>query len=177
MIASRTYEEAPVRMTQWLPQRRRWLKGWMQTVLVTLDRRDRSSRHLSWGGGLLVHGLLTGGVVSLMTYPLMFAWPLLLFAMPGLWQRLDTPAFDVLIAFSLFNVGGFVLAALVSSLRGLARIKRLRLALLLPSLPVYYLLMSFATWQALGQLFRAPSKWEKTVHGISKNRRTPAASL
>ena len=97
--------------------------------------------------------------------------------MPGLWQRLDTPAFDVLIAFSLFNVGGFVLAALVSSLRGLARIKRLRLALLLPSLPVYYLLMSFATWQALGQLFRAPSEWEKTVHGISKNRRTPAASL
>ena len=176
MIASRTYEEAPVRLAQWLPQRRRWLKGWMQTVLVTLDRRGRSSRHLSWGAGLLVHGLLTGGLVSLLTYPLMFAWPLLLFVMPGLGQRLDTPAFDVLIAIALFNVGGFVLAALVSALRGLSSIGRLRLALLLPTLPVYYLLMSFATWQALGQLFRAPSTWEKTVHGISQHRRTPAAA-
>jgi cellulose synthase/poly-beta-1,6-N-acetylglucosamine synthase-like glycosyltransferase len=173
MIASRTYEEAPMRLTQWLPQRRRWLKGWMQTVLVILDHRNGKSRYLSWAGRLLVHGLLTGGIVSLMTYPLMFAWPLLLFTMPELWQRLDTPAFDVLIAFSLFNVGGFVLAALVSSLRGLSQIRRLRLARLLPGLPVYYLLMSFATWQALGQLFQAPSKWEKTDHGISRRRRTP----
>ena len=99
-----------------------------------------------------------------------------LLAMPGLWQGLETPAFDALIALSLFNVGGFVVAALVSALRGLSRIKRLRLALLLPSLPVYYLLMSFATWQALGQLFRTPSRWEKTAHGISKARRTPGAS-
>ena len=149
----------------------------MQTVLVTLDRRDRSFRHLSWGGGLLVHGLLTGGIVSLMTYPLMFAWPLVLLIMPGLWQGLDTPAFDVLIAVSLFNVGAFVLAALVSGLRGLSSIGRLRLALLLPGLPVYYLLMSLAAWQALGQLFRAPSAWEKTVHGVSTERRTPAASV
>lgn len=148
----------------------------MQTVLVTLDRRDRSFRQLSWGGGLLVHGLLTGGIVSLLAYPLMFAWPLVLLAAPGLWQGLDTPAFDVLIALSLFNVAGFALAALVSALRGLSRIKRLRLAFLVPALPVYYLLMSFAAWQALGQLFAAPSKWEKTAHGISKGRRTPGAS-
>ena len=176
MIASRTYEEAPLRLAQWLPQRRRWLKGWMQTVLVTLDRRDRSFRHFTWCGALLVHGLLTGGIVSLMAYPLMFAWPLVVFAMPGLWRGLDTPAFHALIALSLINVGGFVVAALVSALRGLSAIGNLRLALLLPTLPVYYLLMSFATWQALGQLFRAPSKWEKTAHGISKNRRTPGAS-
>ena len=32
MIASRTYEEAPVRLAQWLPQRRRWLKGWMRLI-------------------------------------------------------------------------------------------------------------------------------------------------
>ena len=86
----------------------------------------------------------------------------------------NTPAFDVLVAVSLFNVGGFVVAALVSALRGLSSIGQLRLAPLLLSLPVYYLLMSFATWQALGQLFRTPSEWEKTVHGVSKERRTPA---
>ena len=29
-IVSRTYEEAPVTFGQWLPQRRRWIKGWMR---------------------------------------------------------------------------------------------------------------------------------------------------
>ena len=63
--------------------------------------------------------------------------------------------------------------AAISALRGLAAIGQLRLTPLLLSLPVYYLLMSFAAWQALGQLFRAPSAWEKTVHGVSKDRHTP----
>ncbi len=89
----------------------------MQTVLVTLDRRDRSFRHLSWRGALLVHGLLTGGIVLLMAYPLIFAWPLVLLVMPVLWRGLDTPAFHALIALSLINVGGFVVAALVSAKR------------------------------------------------------------
>ena len=34
VIASTTYEEAPERLRDWLPQRTRWLKGWMQTYLV-----------------------------------------------------------------------------------------------------------------------------------------------
>ncbi len=149
----------------------------MQTVLVTLDPRQRSHRRLAWGGWLLVHGLLTGGIVSLMIYPLMFAWPLVLLLMPELWHGLDTPAFDVLIAVSLFNIGAFALAALFSALRGLRAIGKLRLALLLPSLPVYYLLMSLAVWQALAGLWRAPSEWEKTAHGISKKRRTPPSQF
>jgi hypothetical protein len=31
-ITSRTYEEAPVTFRQWLPQRRRWIKGWIRPV-------------------------------------------------------------------------------------------------------------------------------------------------
>lgn len=34
VIASTTYEEAPERLRDWIPQRTRWLKGWMQTYLV-----------------------------------------------------------------------------------------------------------------------------------------------
>ena len=71
-------------------------------------------RRLSWRGALLVHGLLTGGIVSLLAYPLMFAWPLVLLVMPELWRGLDTPAFNALVVLSLINVGGFVVAALVS---------------------------------------------------------------
>jgi hypothetical protein len=100
----------------------------------------------------------------------------MLVAVPGLWHGLETPAAGVLIAVSLINVGGFAAAAVVSALRGLAATGRLRLAPLLLSLPVCYLLMSLATWQALGQLFRAPSAWETTVHGLSRSRHTPVSS-
>ena len=40
VIASTTYEEAPQRWSVWLPQRTRWLKGWMQTYLVHTRRLD-----------------------------------------------------------------------------------------------------------------------------------------
>ena len=33
-LASATHEEAPARLAAWLGQRRRWLKGWMQTLAV-----------------------------------------------------------------------------------------------------------------------------------------------
>ena len=34
VLASTTWEEAPIRFGQWFRQRTRWLKGWMQTYLV-----------------------------------------------------------------------------------------------------------------------------------------------
>jgi cellulose synthase/poly-beta-1,6-N-acetylglucosamine synthase-like glycosyltransferase len=37
-ILSRSYEEAPVEWRQWLPQRRRWIKGWMQNVAALPSR-------------------------------------------------------------------------------------------------------------------------------------------
>jgi hypothetical protein len=33
--------------------------------------------------------------------------------------------------------------------------------------------MSFAAWQALWQFLRHPSVWEKTAHGVARDRRTP----
>jgi glycosyltransferase XagB len=67
-LASRTYEEAPLRWREWLPQRRRWLKGWLQTALVALRRGGR--RRLRPIDALAVHGLISGAVLSLLVYPL-----------------------------------------------------------------------------------------------------------
>ena len=38
MLASTTWEEAPRDLANWLPQRRRWMKGWMQTCLTHTRR-------------------------------------------------------------------------------------------------------------------------------------------
>ncbi|PSR36565.1 MAG: glycosyl transferase, partial [Sulfobacillus thermosulfidooxidans] len=33
--------------------------------------------------------------------------------------------------------------------------------------PIYWSMMSLASWKALMQLITRPSHWEKTVHGLS----------
>jgi hypothetical protein len=52
----------------------------------------------------------------------------------------------------------------------------LRLAYLVPLLPLYWALMSFAAWQALLQLTRGDGSWEKTSHGVARDRRPPEAA-
>jgi len=57
--------------------------------------------------------------------------------------------------------------------RGLAAIGALRLSWHIPLLPAYWALMSLAAWQAFIQYHRSPSEWEKTRHGVARDRRTP----
>ena len=60
---------------------------------------------------------------------------------------------------------------------GLRLLGALRLAPLIPLLPFYWCLMSLAAWQALFQFLKAPSTWEKTTHGVARDRRTPTPAL
>jgi cellulose synthase/poly-beta-1,6-N-acetylglucosamine synthase-like glycosyltransferase len=52
MIASTTYEEAPIALGPWLRQRSRWLKGYMQTWLVHMRDPLRLLRSAGPGGFL-----------------------------------------------------------------------------------------------------------------------------
>jgi hypothetical protein len=72
------------------------------------------------------------------------------------------------------NLGVAILSAAVAgSIRGLASAGMLRLAWLVPLLPAYWALMSLAAWQALFRFYLRPSEWEKTTHGVARDRRTP----
>ena len=175
-ILSHTFEEAPVALRQWLPQRRRWVKGWMQTSIVCLGRMPRHLR-LPLRERLAVHGILTGGVLGLLLYPASLV-ALILFgsALAELtWP--DTVPIWILIALNLGNFLAIMTAAAVSTLRGLRAAGAVHLAPLIPLLPFYWALMSLAAWQALFQFLRNRFAWEKTAHGIATGRRrTPVSS-
>ena len=173
-ILSRTYEEAPVTFRQWLPQRRRWIKGWMQTCAHCLHCGVPHGLRLPPWQLLAVHGILTAGVLGLLLYPVSLvaiAWIVVaalngdLSASANMW---------VMVALGLGNLGAVLCAAAISAARGLHASGTLHLAWHIPLLPVYWALMSLAAWQALIQLFRAPSLWEKTTHGVARDRRRPA---
>jgi hypothetical protein len=172
-IRSRTYEEAPVTFRQWLPQRRRWIKGWMQTVALSFGSGVPSHLRLSLRQRLAMHGVLSGGVLGLLLYPVSF-WLVAEAAHAALSGDLptDVPT-QALLAINLGNLSVVLLAAAVSALRGLAAARLLKLVWCIPLLPFYWALMSFAAWQALFQFFRNPSAWEKTTHGVARKRRAP----
>ncbi len=174
-ILSRTYEEAPVTFRQWLPQRRRWVKGWMQTVAICLGRSIPKSLRLPLVQALALHGVLSAGVLGLLLYPaslVIVAWTTVA-ALSG--SLPSGPYAWTLLVLNLGNLLAVLTAAILSSIRGLASAGLLRLAWHVPLLPAYWALMSFAAWQALFKFFLKPSEWEKTRHGVARDRRTPGS--
>ncbi|MGQ7793244.1 glycosyltransferase [Faunimonas sp. B44] len=170
VIRSRTFEEAPVRFSQWLPQRRRRIKGWIQTAVVAMAEGTPKARRLSFRDALAVHAVVTGAILGLLFFPLSF----LAAANASYWLLVmeDSlgPVAWMLLGISLWN--GFALAAgsAVGAARGLKRAGASGLVRLIPTLPAYWMLMSFAAWQALWQYLTKPFTWEKTQHGVSTSR-------
>jgi cellulose synthase/poly-beta-1,6-N-acetylglucosamine synthase-like glycosyltransferase len=165
VINSTTFEEANRKFGNWIRQRSRWIKGYMQTTLV----HARSPWSLvkvcgvrqTLGFLLLVAGTPLSFLFVLPLWILFLvslAIPAPIFAelYPGWWLWLGL--FNLLVGNSLMIYVSMMGAFL-----------RQRYGLVVWSLlnPVYWLLHSLASYKALWQLITRPHYWEKTTHGIS----------
>lgn len=149
-----TLEAAPDRLADWLPQRARWVKGYMQTFGV----QTRTPPH--WRTGVLPAFGLTLGVAILAAFahgPLL-AWSLMaVAAQAATGEGWLAPAdLGLLIAGWLC-----AMAAAVVGVRRAGREPGLRDLLLMP---LYWPLLSLAAAHALWQLIRCPHHWDKTRH-------------
>ena len=166
VVDSTTFEEASCRVGQWLGQRSRWIKGYMQTLLVHTRRPLQFVR----GAGLL--GLLGfvffigGTVLAGLLNPLF--WLFYIFWLGAAAANLDILFPHALLYLCLFNLlaGNGAFTYLVM----LAPIRRgwLNLIPYSFSLFFYWVLISIAAYRALWQLVRRPFFWEKTEHGLSR---------
>jgi cellulose synthase/poly-beta-1,6-N-acetylglucosamine synthase-like glycosyltransferase len=167
IINSTTYEEANKHLGNWLRQRSRWIKGYMQTALVF--SRDpvglvrRAGLRQALGFMLLIAGT-----------PLIFLLQPIAIGLTIFWLVTRThalaPIFPPwLLYVSLFNLLlGNALAIYVNMF---AVFKRRLHVLVLFALfnPFYWILHSIAAVKALGQLFTRPYFWEKTTHGLTRH--------
>jgi cellulose synthase/poly-beta-1,6-N-acetylglucosamine synthase-like glycosyltransferase len=157
-LDSATYEAAPRRLAVWLNQRTRWLKGWMVTYVV----HTRRPRQLLADLGVWRFAFFQAFLLSMIAAPLLhLAFVVGLFAalaVPGpLWS--GNQSWPFVAVFALGN-----LAALLVNLVGL---KRRGMMHLWPSqllLPLYWLLIAFATIRAAAQFLHSPDYWAKTPH-------------
>ena len=167
-IASTTWEEAPIALRSWVRQRTRWLKGWMQTYLVHTRRRTRGRPAPGWWPQLGLHVLIGGMLLSALVHPVVLAvmsW----LALHGDQLSPKSSALEQgLVGIGLANLAlGYASAMLAAAIAAWRRGWR-RLSLEAILMPVYWLLISFASYRALLQLITAPHLWEKTAHGHSR---------
>jgi glycosyltransferase XagB len=170
IINSTTFEEANNEPRNWLRQRSRWIKGYMQTVLVHTRNPARLVRAVGWKNAAGFLMLIAGTPATFLMMPLMIL-PFLF------WLPTQTTLFDPIfpswvLFISLFNL--LLGNALMIYLNMLAVFKRRYYRLIGYALlnPVYWVMHSISSYKALWQLFTKPFFWEKTNHGITKHAST-----
>jgi glycosyltransferase XagB len=161
MLGSATLEEAPARFPAWFRQRTRWMKGYMQTLLVHTRSPRRLLKETGWRGCLALAAMLGGAVWSALVNPLL--WVVFLASCLG--RKLAAEPLDILALVSGLSLlaANILLAAL--SLTGRSGARRLGDIIHALGFPLYWLLLSAAAYRALWQLLRDPFRWEKTPHG------------
>ncbi len=172
VLDSTTLEEANSDFVNWVRQRSRWYKGYLQTWLVHMRHPVRLWREI---GGRAVLGInLLLGAVPLLAVLNPFFWLLtvLWFLVKPHWLVAVLPApiyYPALISMLAGNFVAFYTSVIAIRVRDRTE--------LLPALvlsPLYWAMMSIAAIRALAQLLIAPSFWEKSVHGLDP---TPAVDL
>lgn len=166
-----TYEEAPATHRPWLRQRTRWIKGWLQTLLVHLRNPVKTAKEMGFAKFLQFQMVLTSVVVSVLVHP--FFLVAFIFQMMNLYNGAFKGVYDLTITgVSAFNLtaGYLTYGLLAYAVQGIRGSVADRLIILF--FPIYWLLISIAGWRAVFQLLLRPHHWEKTVHG-SARRKTP----
>ena len=169
VLDSQTQEEATSDFVNWVRQRSRWHKGYLQTWLVHM-RHPRQLRRELGTAGFLQFNLFVGGTPLLaLLNPVFWSLTILYFltASTTITSIFPGPVFyPALLCFVLGNALIVYLAVL-----GVQISDEPRLGLAAAITPVYWVMMSVAAYKALWQLVRNPSHWEKTEHGLDTETR------
>ncbi len=169
-LESTTHEEGPASIRAWLAQRRRWLKGWMQTILTHSRQPGRVVRELGAWRAISVASVMLGGVIGPLFGPI-FAIETLHDILSVQLMNPQTMLERIVSIWSLFVAMWGFLALLGPLIVGAYRRGLLSSLVLLPGLIPYFGLMFVAAWWAMGDLIRAPHHWAKTEHGLAKTSR------
>lgn len=166
VINSTTMEEANTSIPNFVRQRSRWIKGYMQTSLVHARRPVALIREIGLRRFAAFALLIAGTPLTFLGVIPLYLVTLFSIVIPSGWFSPFFPVWLLWITLLNFIIGNAVMVYL--SMMG--PFKRGTFDLILWALlnPVYWILHSVASYKALWQLLVKPHYWEKTEHGLTK---------
>ena len=164
MLSSQTYEEAPVNLGAWMGQRTRWMKGWMQTLIVHNRDPRRLWQDLGWRNFIAFEIYIGSLIVSPLLHTAFLVSLGIDFARHSDPFAASDSMLPCWLAILLFGYAGSILVVVA----GLLRLGQRRLLLLQLLLPAYWVLHAIATIRACIELLTRPHFWAKTTHGLTR---------
>ncbi len=164
-LDSDTWEEAPNTLSNWMSQRRRWYKGWLQTWIVQMRNPALYVRQAGWRGFVGLQLLMGGIFLSALAHPILIAalvfWGLGLYGPPIGNTWLAGINFGTI----LIGHGAMLVMVWRAAADGPEHGRR---RWLVPLMPLYVLLHALAAGGATAEYLRRPYHWSKTDHGKTR---------
>jgi cellulose synthase/poly-beta-1,6-N-acetylglucosamine synthase-like glycosyltransferase len=164
MLNSYTLEEANLEVWNWIRQRSRWFKGYMQTFLVHMRFPLKFIRGLGWKKFAFFMFTFGGNILLPLINPLLWIVTILTLFFPAASDYLFPPELQTICEFNLIlgnliyivlHIGPYLLKRNYGSIP---------VAL---TIPIYWIMISIGAWKGFAQLITKPFYWEKTTHGLS----------
>jgi cellulose synthase/poly-beta-1,6-N-acetylglucosamine synthase-like glycosyltransferase len=164
IMDSTTYEEANSEISNWIRQRSRWVKGYIQTWLVHMRHPLRMLRELGWSAFMSFQIMIGGTFLALLVNPIYWLMTTAWFLFQ--WEFIQTlyPGFIFYVGAICLYVGNFVFT--YANVAGAMRRKYYDMVRITLFSPLYWGLMSLGAWKGFIQLLTKPHFWEKTIHGL-----------
>lgn len=178
VIDSRTWEEANSHLGNWVRQRSRWVKGYMQTWLVHMRNPVRLVKELGVRGFMGFQVMVFGTPFLPLINPVYWVMLVLWYMTKEGWINMLFPGFIYYMALVEFLLGNFlfiysnvvgmhfVIEEVADKKTGVFSYRIVKNAILTP---IYWFFMSLASYKAAWQLIFKPFYWEKTRHGLTNS--------
>jgi len=174
MIDSWTMEESPTEIHEWIRQRSRWIKGYMQTWLVHMRSPIKLYKTLGarsfWGFQFFV------GFSSLtfLTAPILWSLALLWWLLPPELAQNWLPEWLIWLTINNLMLNFIIHWVMMIGCVSFKPESSIKYKITGFFYPFYLLLHSIASYKALYQLIVKPHFWEKTTHGLYKHMQNTA---
>jgi cellulose synthase/poly-beta-1,6-N-acetylglucosamine synthase-like glycosyltransferase len=165
VLESTTLEEANSDFVNWVKQRSRWYKGYLQTALIHLRDPRTVYQELGWRGFTQLVLFVLGTPVLAVLNPIFWLLTAFWFVATPHFITVLFPAPLYYPAVLCWVLGNVLVAYLTVMTCKLMECYELIWAAL--AVPLYWMMMAIAAIKAFWQLIATPSFWEKTVHGLA----------
>ncbi len=167
VLESTTLEEANSDFVNWVKQRSRWYKGYLQTFLIHLRSPRQVTNEIGVKGVSHLCAFVGGTPILAVLNPIFWILTIVWFVAQPDFVKAIFPAPVYYVALTLWAFGNFLLWYLTVLTARHTRSVGLVLAAVL--VPIYWVMMSVAAVKAMWQLVVTPSFWEKTAHGLESD--------